>query len=211
MKHFNDFQRLAHHTVSDWDRNPDAAWTLDDAYYISAPRSLKLGSLSPTDVLNIWLHRIAGAQCLPQGRIITYHRLTLIGEYPQVFFRNQAPLGSAVDTNTYRFMIERDFWYVDRIVNGIPHRLAIQDLETLALMWHRDRITWWNGESMEGISAITISLEREIDGVWVQQGDWVYDIANQWKDSAVNRCGIGYYQNADKYGWFDDTEIWVPV
>ncbi|GAI34328.1 unnamed protein product, partial [marine sediment metagenome] len=55
-----------------------------------------------------------------------------------------------------------------------------------------------------------VSLYKEIAGEWVQQGDTLHDTDNQWKDSEINRVGIGAITELGHKQYYDDTEIWAP-
>ena len=77
-------------------------------------------------------------------------------------------------------------------------------------IWERLRLTWWNGVTPEAQPALAASLDMEVAGEWVQQGDWLYDTGNFWADTEINRCGPGVYQAINRYYWIDDTQVWGP-
>jgi hypothetical protein len=77
-------------------------------------------------------------------------------------------------------------------------------------VWVRARFTFWNGEDLSGNPALCIRLEKW-DGVsaWVMQGT-VFDTANQWQASSINRLGLDLYGGGTQWGNWDDTQIWTP-
>lgn len=199
-----------HHSVSDWDFTPGAVYTLDTAQYVSSPRSLRIGGAGGSDDNTIFLCRITATLNLPQGRLVTYHR-SQTGMLSKSFpFRNQAALGSASQANMYQVVITVGEWQFTKRVGGVLTIIATQALTTNPNVWVRDRVTWWNGVTPLNVPALSVMLERYVGDAWVQQGDWVYDEANLWKDSSINRCGIGAWEDIYYYSWLDDTEIWAP-
>ncbi len=200
-----------HHSVSDWDYTPGAVYTLDTSQYVSSPRSLRIGGPGFLDDNTIFLCRIAATRNLPQGRVSSWHRDTVGVSSKSYPFRNQAALNSASQANMYQVVITHNSWQFTKRVGGALTIIAEQPLVTVPDTWYHDRVTWWNGVTALNVPALTCMLERYIPAVWVQQGDWVYDENNLWKDSAINRCGVGSWDDPTDYSWIDDTEIWAPV
>lgn len=200
-----------HHSVSDWDRSAATTYVLDDTQYVSAPRSLKVGGAGAEFALKLFLCREATTQNLPQGRIVTWHRRSAEGYWPGIAFRNQSALGSVSRDNGYELAVRHTGYSLWRYVAAAETFIGSRDLTTNNLTWYQDRITWWNGLTADGEDALTLMLERYLAGEWVQQGDWLYDTANQFKDSETNRCGLRITQHEDHPVWFDDTEIWGPL
>lgn len=200
-----------HHSVSDWDHNPEAIWSLDDTQFVSVPRSLRLSGEGAPGTISLFLCRVGTTPYLPQGRLITYIRTQYTYQAHLLYFRNQAALGGADRANTYELSILFNAWGVDRRVNNVPTSIGAGATSTPPDTWARFRLTWWNGTTPEGVPALTISLDKYIAGEWVQQGDWLYDTENMWATSDINRCGPGGYEVSYAYLWHDDTEVWGPV
>ena len=199
-----------HHSVSDWDFTAGCVYALDTAQYVSAPRCLRVGGAGGSDMRSIFLCRTSATRNLPQGRVSSWHRgqnYNVLTAYP---FRSQAPLGSATIANMYIVTITFNSWDLSKYVGGVLTPITEFERQRAGDTWYHDRVTWWNGVTPENDAAITVMLESYIEGEWVQQDDWVYDTDNLWKDSAINRCGIGSMEDAEYYNWIDDTEIWAP-
>jgi len=200
----------AHHSVSDWDKNADATYTLDTTQYVSAPRSLRLGGPGSTQPDTQFLCRVAPTRNLPQGAIVTSLRTTYGDGGHRIHFRNQSVLGESSFLHSYYIQYFGGDALFNIIVGGDITILGTFILNTLANTWYKDRITWWNGKTPDAEDCITVRLERWIAGEWLQQNDWLYDTVNRWYDSAVNRCGVGCDEQNDEYHWLDDTELWAP-
>lgn len=200
-----------HHSVSDWDHNPEAIWSLDFTQFVSAPRSLRLSGDGAPGTISLFLCRVGTTPYLPQGRLITYHRIQHLSQAIMLYFRNQAALGTANRANTYELSIVSPSWGVDRRVNNVPTTIGTRTTSTTPDTWERFRTTWWNGTTPEGVPALTISLDKYIAGEWIQQGDWLYDTENMWATSDINRCGPGGFEVSYAYLWHDDTEVWGPI
>lgn len=194
---------LKHHSTTDWDFQ-NANWLLTAQQYISAPTSIRAIVAAGLYVLS----RLAGAQCLPQGRMIACTYATSVHTMYFLTFRNQAALGSASSTNCYLlYRNSATTIRLNRMVGGVSTLIGTWTTTHTLNAWHRYRITWWNGVNEQNQPALACELEQEIGGEWVSRGI-LYDTANQFKDSATNRCGIGLTQ-VDNFQ--DDTEIWIPA
>jgi len=186
--------------VLNWDRS-HIDWSLDPAFYISAPTSLK----DDPPPNGLFLHRAPAAQNLPQGRIIEWFRPGDTGRF-DIYFRNQAALGGADAQNTYRAsarpnVSEARFYRFDA---GVRTTLVTWPWQTTPNAWNKIRISWWNSLDDFGEDALAMLMEYQVGALWVAVGTF-YDPLNSWKESAINRVGIGSYYSA---AWHDDTEIW---
>lgn len=199
-----------HHTVSDWDRNANAQFVLDDEHYISAPRCLKLSGPGSSGTLNTWLCRTEDTRNLPQGRLISDFFASESNPVYKHTFRNQAALGVSDLVNCYVAEIYKTYWRLMRYVNSSFTERDTGECSFDWSAWEKFRLTWWNSVNPEGQEALAVMLDIEVGEEWVQQGDYLYDQGNMWKDSAINRCGPGVLQATNRYYWLDDTEIWGP-
>ncbi|MBA7576460.1 hypothetical protein ES708_18301 [subsurface metagenome] len=200
----------AHHSVTDWDFELGTSYrVLASDYYISAPTSLKYGVPLGSFGGSI-LCRIPATQCLPQGEVRTWIRTTHNFTIPGLF-RNQKPLGGAEYDNSYYLIHYDPIVYLHRRVNNIP---TIRDQTTgyfKSNEWIHYRTFWYNGKTPGDVPALCVDLYREVAGEWVKLGNTMYDTANSWKDSEINRCGFHVSLIYPQQAWFDNTEIWGPV
>lgn len=198
------------HTVSDWDFQTGTQKTLDATYYVSSPKSLKLINTAVEPVRPNLLCRIAETLCIPQGELRTWQRSSIRTRDFYLNFRNQAPLGSANASNTYRWSITGDWAYLNRIIADASVNIGYFPVYWLSNVWTHWRTLFWNGANDLGDPALAVELYVEEGGLWVKKGVTLYDTLNQWKDSVINRLGLGAWVNGANH-WFDDTEIWGPV
>ena len=201
---------IAHHSVVDWDFTPGTNKILDTDIFVSPPSSLRLGYGAAPEHSHI-LCRVAETLCIAEGEVRTWRLYRTVDVLWYLTFRNQSALGTADFLNCYRWVGTWKTATLYRYNNGVPTGIGDGfDIEMVAGTWYHLRTIYWNGLNLEGTPALCIELYVEIDGQWVKQGNTLYDTVNEWKDSEINRSGIGgrnigYYQN------FDDTEIWGPV
>ncbi len=199
-----------HHSVSDWDKNADATYMLDTAQFVSAPKSLRISGPGSTSPDTAFLCRIADTLNLPQGRLSTHLRCEDTDIMIHIYFRLQSALGIVFLQNGYRIRYLGDSIALHKIIGDTPTPIGYFAVVTNINTWYHDRWTWWNGRNPDAEEALTVMMERYIAGEWVQQDDWLYDTENRWKDSDINRCGIGGYEFLGKWTWFDDTLIYAP-
>lgn len=203
--------KTIHHTVADWDFETGTTKILDTAVYVSPPSSLKLGYGGAPPIYCTILCRIAATLCIAQGEVRTWVKADNINNPQFIYFRNQAALGSANPTNTYRWRKQVAGVWLYRIINDDETLIDTFNLvgnDTYG--WNHIRIIYWNGKNLEGQDALCNEFYLELAGEWVKQGETLYDTANQWAASEVNRSGIGA-QNNGWYQRFDDTEIWGAI
>lgn len=201
----------SHHSVSDWDKNPDATYTLDTGQYVSPPSSLRLSGPGSTNPDTAFICRTIETRNLPQGQLVTSWRSTFIDSDVMLYFRCQSALGIVFLQNTYRIRYIEGSIALHRIVGDVKYAVGYWAADTDINTWWRDRFTWWNGRNLDGEDALTVMMERYIDPDWIQIDNWIYDTNNRWKDSDLNRVAIGGYEHAGgNFTWFDDTEIWAP-
>ncbi len=200
----------AHHTLADWDFEHGAEGrSLDASFYISEPTSLKMAM--PVGMLaGSVLCRIPGTLVLPQGEVRTWLRANYYNYCPCVF-RNQAPLGTSNSLNCYRLATWDAKATLYRIVDGASVYSTTTDCYTPYDEWVHYLVFWYNGKTPGETPALCVDIYVEVAEEWVKQGDTLYDTANAWKDSEINRCGIWPTPFSGYHNWFDDTEIWGPV
>ncbi len=200
-----------HHSVSDWDFSAGISYILDNAFFVSPPSSLKLFGITAPAVLRLNLCRLPDTLNLPEGEVRSWTRYEHAMWPPRLFFRNQTALGSAVYSNTYFWVLQANVAYFARYFLGAYRVIGQFAISMNINTWEHWRCVWWNGTTPGHDEAIAVDLYKEVAGLWVQQGSTLYDTDNKWKDSAINRAGIGFTDRDNYDVWFDDTEIWGPV
>lgn len=188
--------------VADWDFG-DANWGLSAVQYVSAPTAIT-GELPYCRRI---LCRVAESLVLPEGRIVT--QLYQADTYAlQLVFRHQSALGDASLQDCYMasFPSTGNIWLRYRLT-GATAGIDFWPVSCTTNTWERWRLTWWNGVDMMNNPALAVRLERYEAGAWVSYGE-IYDTNNRWKDSALNRCGLGILSTNT---WIDDTKIWIPL
>lgn len=203
-----------HHSTADWDYS-SIYWTLISAFYVSPPSSLKVWhAASGTQITSI-LSRADCAQCVPQGRILNNIRTNNFSyAWPLVIFRNQAALGTANHQNCYYVVFYDAACWTFRQVNNVPTQIGTSSYpggNLLINTWYLVRVTWWN----DGPINLTIRTEIYRNGAWETADPEIHDPNNQFKDSEINRAGIGAYcysgHVSTRYTAHDDTSIYVPA
>lgn len=203
--------KISHKSVVDWDYSPGFTRALDATYFISPPSSLRLTYPPSAPADGTILCRIAETLAIAEGEVRTWYRTNDRVRAFYLFFRNQAPLGSASWANTYSWSITGDWIYLYKRIADVPVLLGTFAVSWTIDIWYHWRTVYWNGATPAGIPALAVQLFLEIAGEWVQQGATVYDTQNEWKDSEINRSGIGADLTTIYTKWFDDTEIWAAV
>lgn len=203
---------IPHHTVVDWDYSANITKSLDATTFVSSPSSLRMTTVVAGTQYTQILSRIAATQCIAQGEVRSWVKNLTEMEAARFHFRNQAALGSANLTNTYFWVIFRLTFQLLRVIAGVQVSIgSFSPVGWVNYAWNHARIIYWNGLNLSGNPALCSEAYLEIAGVWVKQGTTLYDTANQWKDSAINRSGIGGQVTSDQRLNFDDTEIWGSV
>jgi len=201
-----------HHTVADWDFSAGMTKDLSVIQFVSPPSSIHLGDFPNNTIDGAILCRIAEAQCIPEGRIVTWARQRTPANQYRYTFRNQAVLGSANSDDCYQVQVDTTHWYLYRYVGGAPTLVGTRSANHWADYWAHHRVSFYNGQDPLGIDALVVIYEREIDGVWTPQDEPIYDPVNMYKDSPTNRLGLvshGCFAGWEQ--WYDDTEIWQRV
>lgn len=201
---------LGHHSISDWDFRYGATYrSLSTDYFVSPPTSLKIYKPSPGAVIETLYCRVASTLLLPEGELRTWARTGYTTN--RIFmFRSQAPLGSGSDLNCYAVRLASTSWRLSRVIAGGWVTVGEQPAVHSGTVMEHWRIVWWNGIDGGGNPALAVDCYKESVGVWVQQGLTIYDPWNQWKNSAINRCGLSCQTVLNIPVYFDDTEIWGP-
>lgn len=204
-------KKLPVHSLSDWDYVPGAHLELYPLIYVSPPTSLRtVPQLPNPDWEHIFLGTALGA-CIPNGRIVTWWRYSMV--YVDVFFhfRTQDIPTNGYPHNGYCIQLNNHGSLAHRIVNDVSTQLwSVPISPTLpANSWHRIRVTWyqWVNEYFE--IQFRIMHDLEVAGEWVNLKTFD-DPVNAFADSAVNRCGFVFYSwYRDYWHHLDDTEIWA--
>lgn len=198
------------HSLADWDFYNPALCVLSSEHYVSPPTSLELCWASGY-ARRIGLSRKDNAQLVTNGRIISSVWLTRMNVNQPFIFRNQSALGSAGSTNSYYINIDVSNWKLYVRIAGAVTFIGQSDGEFEKDCWMRLRLTWKNAITGQGNANLDVTLDREVDGEWVQQGDPIHDPLNRWQDSEINRCGLMCDVYTAYHNWIDDTEIWKLV
>ncbi len=179
--------KIEHHTVADWDFTGGALYrSLSAAFFISAPTSLRLFKAADPQFNETVLCRIAETQVVAQGELRSWYRYPLVGG--RIFtFRNQAALGSANVNNCYLILIVSTTVYLFRFIGGGEVEVGHTPCSSSANTWEHWRVIWYNGYTPAEAEAICVDFYKEVAGKWIKQGSTLYDEANQFKDSAINR------------------------
>jgi len=203
--------KTEHHSVADWDFTPGAGYALNATQFVSPPTSLMVAQYNGSHQRPAILCRIAETLCIPQGEVRTWHRTWSRAHPFRLYFRNQHALGGADYENTYYWDIANNLASLHRVVAGGLTPIGNFVVSFANNTWYHWRTVYWNGTTPGGTPTLAVMLFLEVAGEWVQQGVTLYDTDNQWKDSEINRSGLGYYVPAGVGGFFDDTEIWGAV
>jgi len=202
-----------HHSAAvDWDHSDDT-WSLDDTVYVSEPKSLKWPQPTASGAHRASLCKHEGTIALNEGRVVTWIRHNHLNGYTRIYFRNQAPVGTANHNNCYFVAWNSNTSIVGlrKVVNGNLTLLADKayggGFTYPVNEWRKVRVTWW-----EDGGVLYVRVEWWNGAEWVQICDDFYDPDNLWSGETVNRCGVGtaYYSVSGIVCWFDDTEIWGP-
>ncbi|MDD5512075.1 MAG: hypothetical protein PHI12_14920 [Dehalococcoidales bacterium] len=196
--------------LSDWDIwKPNTTLTLDATWYKSSPTSVKLASTGTTGRGGL-ISRRANVQLVPEGEIRFWVK-KVINSQPAFSFRNQSPLGSGQCENCYLLKGYATTWQLSRVVNGSPTVIGTMGTCPSNGEEGHYRCVFWNGENLSGVAALAVSLYQEnTASEWVLQGT-LYDTVNMWRDSTINRMGIGFSGGSGNSLQFDDTELWTPT
>lgn len=189
-----------HHSFLDWDFE-NVNWVLDDAIFHAAPPSLH-GTAGA-----IALVKDSETGALSDGRLVAWARATGTGELVWFGFRNQHADGGADRQNYYWVRISAAAGGV-RLYRYIAGGSTLIDTKTHTWVWAKDtwykiRITWWSAADR-----LFLRTERWTGTEWVTFGGNadvdIQDVADQFKDAEVNRCGLYYHS----LFYFDDVEVW---
>lgn len=202
---------ITHHSVVDWDFTPGTFKELSAALSISPPTSLLIRQRNGDTERPAVLCRIAETLCIAQGEVRTWHWTWNRTRDFRIPFRNQKALGGADYEDTYYWGITGDWAYLYRYVAGVGENIGFFPVDWPNNTWHHWRTRYWSGKNLSGEDALCVELFLWIGGEWVQQGTTLYDTADQFKDSEINRSGIGCWTDAAGGHYFDDTEIWGAV
>ncbi|MBA7537620.1 hypothetical protein ES705_29889 [subsurface metagenome] len=199
-----------HHTLADWDFESGALRrSLSADYFISAPTSVKITSPGGT-IYESFLCRIPGSLALAQGEWRTWQRFLTASHRPCIF-RNQAALGSSNMLNTYWIGVFGGNINLGRFLAGAGSARDSFSFPTPADVWVHWRFFWYNGLTPGLVEALCVDVYTEIAGEWVSAGPTLYDTANTWKDSGINRCGAWSNPRPPNSVYYDDSEVWGPV
>lgn len=205
-------KKAEHHSIIDWDFQTGMYKALDTTVYVSAPSSLKCTYVAGTPVYATLLCRHPDTLCIAQGEVRTWYRSNDRTSPFFLVFRNQKPLGEADYNNCYFWSITGNMAYLIRRIDGVP--LIVGNFSFaywLVNTWYQWRTIYWNGINLLGVPALNVELYQKVGAEWVKLGSTLYDVANQWATSKINRSGLGGDVNNVYLKYFDDTEIWGAI
>lgn len=200
-----------HHSVADWDFTAGTCKELTTGWFVSAPSCLRIRQTNGCEARPAVLCRIAETLCIAEGEIRTWHQGTNRTRDFRLIFRNQRALGGADYENTYYWSSVGDWAHLYRVIGGVGAEIGYFRVDWASNEWNHWRTVYWNGEDGAGNPALAVQLFKEVEGEWIQQGVTLYDTDNQWKDSLINRSGIGCWVSGYYNQLFDDTEIWGAI
>ena len=203
--------KITHKSVVDWDFQAGMHHILNNIIFISEPSSLECFWQPGNPLDSTLLCRIAETLCIPEGELRTWYRSTNWTRDMLIEFRNQHPLGGANWDNSYYWSITSSLISLARRIAGVHTAIGNFPWVGASNTWYHFRTVFWNGADGEGNPALAVQLFLEVAEEWVQQGETLYDTQNQWKDSEINRLGIGGRTDSAPHHYFDDTEIWGAV
>ena len=197
-----------HASASDWDIL-GAKWTITTAYYVSPPSSFRVG-IDPTNQYVFKLCKNANVLKIPQGRITAWIRGQAAGRLFYLQFRNTCNPGTNNNDNCYvtQFLLGDLTWPLyERQAGAQKRSWSTAKTNWPINTWHHIRFSWWISWG-----TLIVTLDLEVDGAWVQQGD-VITVENALHgDAEYQRVGIGASSSTDgspKY--IDDVAIWEYI
>jgi len=196
-----------HASYEDWDFSENY-WSIVEDQFVSAPSSIRWQKDGAWTYCTQLCKNTATLQ-VKQGAFVTYWRQSVTASYLRFHFRNIIAPGNANIENCYLFWTHPtiDYWRIYERVAGGDNRQwetskITQDLDT----WYRMRLSWW-----ESWGIMSVKLEQQIDGSWVQQGDILTITDPLYGDETYQRVGYTVYIGlALRPNYYDDTEIWGP-
>ncbi len=200
-----------HHSLEDWDYNEDTQLNISPAHFVSAPTSLKAGGVGYGERDAYAFLKASVAPCVKDGRVIHY-------QYPMAahlrsffpYFRAQALPSNFRPDNCYYMAVPGEAVQIYKRTGGVSALIA-HEAQTAPMVhnaWTHWRLSWWEYLGADLTPTLDITIDRYIDGEWVQQL-LHHDTTPSWGDSAVNLVGFCVTtRNTDTTEWMDDTEVW---
>ena len=200
---------IPHHSASDWDIRFPTKYTITTETYISPPTSLRHDYPGGT-AYNLFLCKNSAALQVTEGRLQTYLRMNNTTRPFYLCFRNILASGTPNLSSCYYayFGMQSTEWYFYEYKSGTQKRAwsrtkQLQEINT----WYNTRLSWWYAWDV-----LNVSLELEVDGQWIQQGDLITVANDLFKTETHQRCGIGSSLSAAAHkAYFDNTSIWEYV
>ena len=200
-----------HASYEDWDLSL-TYWQISTAFFVSPPSSIRWQPYYVPEKKATQLCKNPATLQLPQGRIVTqvkpqnyyYQNMSFI-------FRAIPPPGNWSLANCYYAQLSWRYsnWTVYERVNGVNIRsFASAKAQDMTDNWKHYRITWWLAWGI-----LMVQLEKEIAGVWTQEGALISIPDPLFGSETYQRPGLIAHsdQLADQFVYFDDTEIWGPT
>lgn len=207
---------MEHHSPSDFNFQL-GNWSLDTAYYVSSPSSLKV-PLSDALPRNRILLKDAISGPIEQGRLAGWFLLSSIlnNQRTGFIFRSKAADGGVTTYPHYAVEFGSTYrrWYRytgDTTMFQIKNWDAESPAGMSAGVWRCYRVSWWNGYDQSNNPATVCRLEVNIDSVWYAYSD-AYDTQQMNKGESIQRAGlIGVCGQNGRYNWYDDIEFYKAV
>lgn len=199
------------HSVVDWDFTAGAHHELQAPIHVSPPTSLHMFWQAGNPLDTAVLCRIASTLVIADGEVRTWYRTSNRTRPGYLVFRNQHALDGADLDDCYFWALTGSWAYLYRRIAGVEVEIGHFSIVMENNTWYHWRTRYYTGKNLTGDDALVGELYLEVAGAWVQQGETLYDITDQWKDSGINRSGIGGRTDSAPHHYFDDTEIWGAV
>lgn len=187
--------------VDDWDVY--GTYDLSVAQYVSSPTSLH----ESINGLVTALYKGTGATVIPQGEVSAhFYTRHQPAKDPRIYFRNQTPVG---DSEVAKYYIVE---FTSGEAQARSYFIGGGGVEVLGAwgyilpssQWAEVKVKWYVPTTGAYQNQLAIELYSKSGGVWVKEeadggGYVVYDDANLYNASAINRVGvrIGYQSYVD--------------
>lgn len=194
-----------HHSYEDWDFST-TAWDISPDDFVSPPTALRHAPPGAAGVT--LLCKRPRALTLSQGRIVVYFKQTFVPCFIYFIFRNILSPGNSNWDNCYRVMIglsAHKYSLEERVDGALPRYWWRWITDYDPALWHHWRSTWWLSWGI-----MLHRLEREIDGVWIAQGDDISVENPLFGISTYQRPGIQLERGATAGPVLaDNAQIWI--
>ena len=206
-----DKLKLIHHSLADWEFEPNHRYYITADYSISSPSSLATPTPAGANYYYYCYLKYELAHNVPNGRFIAYFRQQEAWLLFRIFFRQQTPLHHLGNQNGYVLIYApgdpgvQIFRYIAAVQTYIGHiNVPLYDRNT----WRKLKFDFYQYITGAPMTTLRIEIFQEIAGAWVSQG-YVEDGVNAFANSPENRIGFALWGPDPPYpSLIDDIEIW---